>query len=319
MAEVIEDYEAVRNEQHGQVRINDDAIDEGEDLEEVYDEAGDREAADAADAQTNNVRPPLSLDSPGRMNLSEEERNLAINIKEAIAAAPDVDSVSDFMCVQLALIDGDNTDAAIERVHHLQCFREEYGILDSAQDGVKCFGDYMKLFPGFHLCFSYYHDSGSYVMIYDNTKFEVREVRSPERIHAWLGGSYYTCTIFCPDFEAIRNGTVLVVECEGYDWKTDMDFKSLKKVWSEVATVYPVCFDKVKYFNASSTMNVVVSMLKPFLPKHLRNNIEFGCQFEQRLDALYLVPSMEEANQRLLARVDATLQRRYENERTFRL
>jgi hypothetical protein len=104
-----------------------------------------------------------------------------------------------------------------------------------------------------------------------------------------------------------------------YGWKRGFDFKSLKRVWSEVVSVYPLQVKKIKYFNAGTTMTLVVSMLKPFLPKGVRHKIEIGCQFEQRLDSLYLVPSLEEANLRLLGRVEETLRRRYENERTFRL
>lgn len=58
-------------------------------------------------------------------------------------------------------------------------------------------------------------------------------------------------------------------------------------------------------------------MVKPLFPKELK--VEFGCQFEPRLDALYLVPSLQEANSRLLGRVEETLRRRYDNERWFRL
>jgi hypothetical protein len=104
-----------------------------------------------------------------------------------------------------------------------------------------------------------------------------------------------------------------------YGWRTGVDFKSLKRVWSEIAAVYPITVDKIKYFNAGPTMTLVISMLKPFFPKGLRQKIELGLQSDQRLDSLYLSPSLEVANLRFLGRVEATLQERYENECTFRL
>ena len=104
-----------------------------------------------------------------------------------------------------------------------------------------------------------------------------------------------------------------------YDWKKGMDYKSLKRVWSEIGGVYPFKVEKVKYFNAGTTMTIVIAMVKKFFPKDLRQRIEVGLQFEQRLDTLYLVPSLEEANQRLVGRVGETLRRRYANESTFRL
>lgn len=264
----------------------------------------------------HEVNQPTRAD---RMGLSADERNLAINIKEAIGNATAVEPVSDFMCAQLALIDGDDIEAAVKRVHHLQCFKEEYGILDSVVDGRRCFERYFDLMPGLHLCFVDDISMDNTIMVYDNTKFSCKRIRSEESVRAWLGGSYYTLTIFAPDFEAIRKGAVLVAECEGYDWKADMDFKSLKRVWTEIATVYPVTIAKVKYFNSGTTMNLVASMLRPFLPKPLRERIEFGCKFDQRLDQVYLTPSLEEATARMLIRIEETLHRRYENERNFRL
>ncbi|CAB9503120.1 expressed unknown protein [Seminavis robusta] len=294
---------------------------EEEDLYEMDQSEADERAGGrggGSESRHHGYHRALSCDNAERMSLSQHERNLAITIKEAIAAAPDIDLVSDFMCAQLALIDGDNIEAALERVYHLQCFREEYGIHDTATDGRKCFADYIELFPTFHLCFTF--DSGNYIMMFDNTKFDANKVKTEENIRTWLGGTYYTCAIFCPDFEAIRSGAVVVLENEGYAWKRDMRLlEGIKRVWSEVASVYPMSFQKMKYFNSGTAMNVLVSMLKPFLPKHLQKNVEVGCQFEQRLDSLYLVPTVEEANERLLARVEETLQKRYYNERAFEL
>lgn len=265
---------------------------------------------------------PLGLEASAtkdRMKLSAEERNLAINIKEAISTANDLDPVSDFMCAQLALIDGDSTESALERVYHLQHFREEYGILDSLADGRRRLGAFMDLTPGFHLCFADDMAMGQTVMVFDNTKFSGKEIRTEADLQLWLGATYYQCTIFTPDFDAIRKGVVLVLECEGYDWKMHAEFKTIKRVWSEIATIYPCSFQKLKYFNAGTMMNVVVSMLRPFLPRHLKNKIEVGCQFDKRLDEVYLVPNMEEANARTLSRMEDTLRRRYENEKTFQL
>jgi len=60
-------------------------------------------------------------------------------------------------------------------------------------------------------------------------------------------------------------------------------------------------------------------MIKPVLPRHMREALEFGAQCDQRLDDIFLIPSADAANQRFLARIGDTLQRRYENENAFRL
>jgi hypothetical protein len=101
------------------------------------------------------------------------------------------------------------------------------------------------------------------------------------------------------------------------DWKKGIDLNSLKRVWYELGAAYPFKLNKLKYFNSGTAWKLAVSMVKPFLPKEL--TVEFGCQFETRLDSLYLVPSLQEANRRLVGRVEETLGRRYEHERTFRL
>jgi hypothetical protein len=101
------------------------------------------------------------------------------------------------------------------------------------------------------------------------------------------------------------------------DWKKGIDLKSLKRVWYELASVYPFKLNKLKYFNSGTAWNVAISMVKPLLPKE--STVELGCQLETRLDSLYLVPSLQDANRRLLGRVEETLRRRYGNERTFQL
>lgn len=250
------------------------------------------------------------------MELTEHERNLAINVREALKGVPELDPVSDFVCAQLALVCIDDTDDAIRRALHLQYFRQEYAVLDTPEHGLKCFRAYQKLFPRLHLSFTSH--GNSYVMIFDNTEFDSSQVKTEEHVRTWMGGSYYTCVCFCPDFEAIRNGAMIVLECQGYALKKNFEFKDLKRVWVELASVYPVFFNKVKYFNPTSAMNIVVSMIRPFLPTYLRSRIEL-VHLDQRLDTLYLQPTVPEANQRFLGRIEETLRVRYENEKSFRL
>lgn len=90
-------------------------------------------------------------------------------------------------------------------------------------------------------------------------------------------------------------------------------------MWSEVASVYPCRWNKIKYFNAGMSMNLVTSMLRPLFPEDVKQKLDFGCQSEQRLDTLYLVPSLEEANARFLGRVEESLRRHHHNASTFTL
>jgi hypothetical protein len=165
-----------------------------------------------ADLATPNT---YSQDDPRRMELGQREKELALRIKQAIASSADIDPVSDFMYAQLALIDGDNTEASIHRVQHIQSLKEEYGLLDTMEDGKNCFADYIAILPRTLLSFAFCNESGQYVMVFDNTQFDGNRLNSKERIRAWVGGVYYLCQTLCPDFEAIRSGATLVFENEG--------------------------------------------------------------------------------------------------------
>jgi hypothetical protein len=172
-------------------------------------------AAAPADDADSNPRPVYSHRDPRRMQLSARERALAIGIKEAIASTAEMDPVSDFMCAQLALIDGDDTEAALQRVYHLQCLKEEYGIFDTVQDGKAILVEYVEMMPKTLLCFTYCKDTGQYIMMYDNTKFDGSRMTSEKHVRIWMGAMYYTLQTLCPDFEAIRCGSTLVFENEG--------------------------------------------------------------------------------------------------------
>jgi hypothetical protein len=95
--------------------------------------------------------------------------------------------------------------------------------------------------------------------------------------------------------------------------------KEIKRLWTEVVMEYPLVVKRLKYFHTGTAMNILVAMVKSVIPEPLKSNVETGCSFEHRLDKLYLVPTLEDANQRFLNRVAHTIQRRYDNERIFRL
>jgi hypothetical protein len=315
--EVVQD-EAMEDDSsdRGSEAAEDDSSDQGsEAAEDDFSDQGSETSDDATVPGEPLVPERFVNDIPSRMTLTDHERNLAINIKAAITANPEINAVSDYMCAQLALIEGDNLEGALARVTHLQCVREEYKIMDTAEDGARCFADYINLFPKLHLYFTFSEDEDTYVMVFDNTNFDFSQVKSEEDLRCWLGGIYYTCAAASPDFESIRKGLIFIAEC----WKKGFDFKSLKKVWTEVAAVYPFRVGKAKYYNAGTVMTVVLSMMKPFLPKDMRPRLQVGFRSEQRLDSLYLVPTLEEANLRLLGRLGENLRLRYRNERTFRL
>lgn len=267
--------------------------------------------------------PPRHLfrvDDPERMNLTEEETDWALNIKGAIEGSPDVDNLCDFMYVQLALVDQDDIESALDRAYHLQGFREEYGILDSRTDGLRHLGDYVDLFPRALLSFSFdYESTGSYILVHDHKGFNMKAINSEEKLRTMFTATFYGASCLCPDFESIRGGAIMIAECEGYNWTENIDLKTYQRFWSEIAAVYPMNFRLLKNFHCGVFINLLFSMTKKLLPADITCKVDMGCQFDGRLDDIYLIPTVESANKRLLERMGEALRRRYENMKTFSL
>ncbi|CAB9530427.1 expressed unknown protein [Seminavis robusta] len=266
---------------------------------------------------------PLSTFHPfdeSRMELTPEERQWALEIKQAIKDTPDLDPLSDFRIAQLAVIERGDTEAALDRALHLQGFRQEYDILDAPADGRKFLQRLIKLFPRMFLSLSFNPDDGDYHLVYDITQFSVRSMNTTRDYTSWHAGVYYLCHCMTVDFQVMRRGVQVLTECEGYDWTRNVDARTFQRDWLELAMYYPLKFQKIRNHRAGVLFNMFVALLKPIVPKRLSDT--FGgnvTQLDARLDTYYLVPTVEIANQRLLSRLEQILKRRYYLEKSFSL
>ena len=106
---------------------------------------------------------------------------------------------------------------------------------------------------------------------------------------------------------------------KGYDWNKKVDFNVLSKLFTQLLSSYP--YKGVgKHYHTGMVFNVIASMLRKLLPEPLKSRFHVGCPFEGgRLDQVYLVPTVEMANARLLARLEEALRRRYDNQASFKL
>ena len=294
------------------------------------DDENHRDAGIDDDNNHNGVPPPpppppqVDLNftgpmDPRRMALTEQERNWALDIRDAIEMVPEIDTVSDFMCLQLALTERDNIQNAIERVQGLQTFQEEYSIASSLQDGIQALEDLVELFPELYLSFSYSYDEQSYVLLYDATKWNAALLQSPDALNKQLKASYYMNLVFNPDAAASRNGLILIAECEGFDWKKNLVVTYLRKLHEELLNFYPQTYRQIKYFHTGVFVNTIVSMMRRFLPRDIHSKIQTGCQLEGRLNTFYHVPSIEAANATLLERMKENLKKHFENVASFKL
>jgi len=285
-----------------------------------------------------------------KMLLSHDERRRALTIKAAVLADDELEPLSDMMYAQYAIVDGDNLEASLDRIRHLQLFREEYNIrgasgnLEHASSISKAF---LQQHPGHMLSIGYNAMDGNYVVIFDQARCELNALKYNEQWEIFLVYGWYLYQAICPDFHAIRyvttcllwwnlflcgflyaqlyfdlsiyrQGTVIIAECEGMDWKT-IDIKSVRRVWEELLVPFPIDFRELKFFHTGLFANLTVGLMKQFLPERIHSRFNLGCQFEQRLDTFYRVPNDDVADQRIQSELECYLKLRYENERAFRL
>ena len=88
----------------------------------------------------------------------------------------------------------------------------------------------------------------------------------------------------------------------------------------ELGSVYPIHIRSGKFFHASVFVNLMTSMTKRLLPTHITDIYEVGFIAPQGgLDRLFVVPDVESTNDRNLARMNASLRRRYDRVASFSL
>ncbi|CAB9516501.1 expressed unknown protein [Seminavis robusta] len=234
--------------------------------------------------------------------------------------------LSDFEIVQVALIDQDNIEEALERIYKLQAFRQEYDCVSSCveahgQDAIqRC----MDLFPGLLLSVSYQASLGNHVFASDLTKLYRSIVESSSSSEDMTAVVLVACYVVFqatnPDFESMRQGVVLLAECGGFCWTKNFKLSLFQKFWVELGGVYPMKLKKLRHFHTSMFFNLLQSMGRPFLPKDVKEAFEIGCcSVLGRLDNVYLSPSVAAANARFKRRIKVCLQTRQENASSFKL
>ena len=260
------------------------------------------------------VSPPVDP----RMVLTAEEREWALAIKAAANEIPEIDALSDYECAQYALIDRGVLQASLVRAQHLQVFREEYSLRDTAEEGMKIFRSMIKLYPEFILSVSFCETEG-HVVVVDVASMIQERLKSDESYRTMLGCLYFLGQVISPDFESIRNGTVFICESEGFDAKTNLNPSTHRRLWTEFVSIYPMHIKGLQYFHTGVFANLHISLLKKFMPVGLAAKIQTGLQFPGRLDTYYFVPTREAAHRRILDQTDSMLKLRHANIKRFRL
>ncbi|CAB9518545.1 expressed unknown protein [Seminavis robusta] len=268
---------------------------------------------------------PLAQNDSRRMKLTPDEYRWARHLKEAMANLPELDTLSDFMITQFAIVEEGNLQAAIHRAFNFQNLRREFDILDTCADAKRRFSELVEIMPGHLLHFGFSPLDGNYVFAVDMTKLDTRAADSMEKLRSFMAGAFYAHHAISPDFAAIRQGAIICLDWGGYSFKgTNLpDYKFLKMMFEHNFGSYPLQLNEIEIFNAGVVVSTLMSMVRRFLPEQHQSKMKLGCQLGKQsndpLDKMFLVPSVEAATCRLVEVLLASIQQRYINECTFRL
>ena len=194
--------EQLEAEQFENVNAFDDDPEEEQELDE--DDEDEEEEDEEGENNPLGVAPPIapgesaSTATQDPMKLTDQEVAWAWAIKTAIEQDPELDNLTDFMYAQLALNDGGNLEAALERVTNLQYFREEYKVVDNLQEGKRWTTEWLTYARGVVCSFSYHPAGGNYCLVYDLSAVDTSMLR--RGLEMGMVGGYYLCHAMSPDF-----------------------------------------------------------------------------------------------------------------------
>lgn len=268
------------------------------------------------------------------MMVLPEERQWALEIKQAVNEAQHLEPLSDFDCVHMAMITRGNTPEALFRVQGMQEFRREYGVDSSLRQGAEVLERTMHLMPGFLLHLDNCPDTNEGILVWDASIFKPALLLSPSKEHGvdyywktYVVTCYYLYIICQPDLASIREGLTLILDCGRVEWdNVSMDFE--KRMHDELRAYYPLKWKKILAYNTATIANVGWSLYKQFMNPHMRNCLQLGCQIicpdptvssPTYLYELFLQPSLEESQFNILRRAVDLLTIRAENVRSFKL
>ncbi|CAB9530552.1 expressed unknown protein [Seminavis robusta] len=155
--------------------------------------------------------------------------------------------------------------------------------------------------------FGYNNERGCYIHVYDYAKIDMDWMKQGNNAHATIVASYYLNNCFAPDLEAVRKGIIWIAECQGYQWMpTRGDPRYAERYWNDMGSIYPQTLREYNCFHTPAIFNVIKSMMRPFVPQDVYSKIKLGCRFPrfhgQRLDSVYMLPTPQIAEQRVLSK-----------------
>ncbi|CAB9519162.1 expressed unknown protein [Seminavis robusta] len=256
------------------------------------------------------------------MQLTREEIARAINVMANVEQDERIQNRSDFEYVQYALTNLNETvEQVLERVYLMQCFRQEYKINNTPEEGANFLHNFSIMCPGLLLGVDHLPLQESYSVAIDIAKLLPKEqIRTDEDLRVYMAGHYYYWTSLYPNFMAIRQGFTMVCECEGTTMAS-FDPELFEKSGHHLFKSYPKKEKNVFVLNTSTVINMWWALFKRFLRADQRGKYHLGYQVPgyegRRIDGLYKMPTEEAGRQRMVSHVHEFLTLRKKNEIEF--
>jgi hypothetical protein len=264
---------------------------------------------------------PVERNPSKAMFLSAGETRRALAIKQAAAAREHLKPLTDFEYAQFALATMDEPlEAVLQRIEMLQAFREEYHVLDTAEEGIRLINQMTLDHPGFLLAIEYIPTSGNYHSILDLEGFNPSRIKTPDQFRRFVVALYYQFQSKHSEFWSARAGTSIIAECMGVT--TDQfDDVPLSRIFHELYQWYPQKQKNIFILNSNSAVNLSISLWRRHMTPTLTSSIQLGCQIpgleSRKIDILYKIPTPAIARQTLLEDTKKLLETRYHHERKF--
>lgn len=270
------------------------------------------------------------------MELDDQERRWAIQLKQLVESSLDVKNASDMEYAQQAIVAHGDTSLALQRMQGLQRFRDAYQINDTPDQGLYYIREFIRLQPAALLHTDICPLTGEGVLAWDSGSFDPQvALQSSFKSTALVDQNwkvhvcalYYLLQIMAPSFESIREGVFLLLDAVNMTWEnisTDACFR----LQEELLWYYPFAIKSIMEYNSNSASSIFWGLAKSSMPKKWMSALQVGCQVEcstgctkppKTLTELYLQPSQEVANYYTLQRVKQLLETRADNETSFHL
>jgi CRAL/TRIO domain len=212
-------------------------------------------------------------------------------------------------------------DDIADRLYKLQCFRDEYRIQDTVEEGVTLIHQLMEMMPGYLLSVDFAPRYGSYIFVWDFAAFYPAKLKEQKDLRIFLGALYYICQCLSTNLKAVRSGVVFITECQGMS-AANWDMQLEEKMLAELFCHYPFKYKECLWLNTPTIANIAYALMKPLVRRDFLASWRMGCKldgYEGRIDSLFKMPTPAIAQEQLLKRVEGFLTERARNVRNFEL